>query len=113
RAPTPRASHVTAGSALRRGEDPTDAEGRYTILYPSPPGAAAIRLQVAVFNEDGKRLCESEIINNPKSLAIVDRIRTGDEGEIFQVEGKVSSRVSAGVGGLRVQIVDKTVGVDV
>jgi Neuraminidase-like domain/Salmonella virulence plasmid 28.1kDa A protein len=113
RGATARAFHVTEGSALRLGEDSTDAEGRYTILYPSPPGAAAIRLQVAVFNADGKRLCESDIISHPKSLEIVDLIATVEEGATFQVEGKVSSRVSAGVSGLRVQIVDKTVGADV
>src|SRR5262245_35283426 len=113
RGATARAFHVNEGSALRLGEDSTDEEGRYTILYPSPPGASAIRLQIAVFNADGKRLGESDIISHPKSLEIVDLIAPVEDGAMFQVDGKVSSRVSAGVGGLRVQIVDKTVGADV
>src|SRR6266540_964982 len=108
-----RAFHANERHALRLGEDSTDSGGRYTIRYAAPPGVGAVHLKVAVFNADDKTLRESDVINNPKPLEIVDLVTPGEDGATFQVDGRVSSRTSAGVGGLRVQIVDKTVGADV
>ncbi|MGH9937750.1 MAG: neuraminidase-like domain-containing protein, partial [Blastocatellia bacterium] len=113
RGATVRAFHMNERISLRLGEDSTDAGGRYTIRYAALPGATATHLKVAVFNSNGKALCESEVINNSSPLEIVDLVAPVVGSAMFQVEGKVSSRTSAGVGGLRVRIVDKTVGADV
>lgn len=101
------------GGTLRLGEDTTDAEGRYTIRYAPLPGATAIDLRVAVLDAKGKTLREPAIIRNAKPLEIADLQVSSVDRITFQVAGKVASRSRAGVGGLRVQIVDKTVGDDV
>jgi hypothetical protein len=56
---------------------------------------------------------ESTEIKAAVTLTVPDQCAPDRGGVQFTVEGKVSSRVSAGIGGLRVQIVDKTVGGDV
>ena len=94
---------------LRLGEDTTDAEGRYTIRYAMLPGVDAINLRVVVFDTDGKPLRDSDTIREAKPLEIVDLIVHTP----YWVDGKVASRVSASVGGLRVVIVDKGIGGDV
>jgi hypothetical protein len=58
-------------------------------------------------------MAQSKRKPNAKSLKNVEVVVSGVESMTFQVDGKVSSRFRAGVGGLRVQIVDKTVGDDV
>lgn len=108
-----RAVHETAASALRLGEDTTDAEGRYTIRYEPLPEVDGINLHVTVFDADGKPLHESDVIRGAKPLEIVDLIVPGVDIKPYRVEGRVASRVSASVGNLRVVIVDKGVGGDV
>ena len=107
-----RAHHVTERDARRLGEDTTDAEGRYTIRYEPLPGVESINLRVTVLDADGNPLCESDVIRGAKPLEVVNLIVPGDEMKTYRVEGKVASRVSAGIGGLRVVIVDKGVGGD-
>ncbi len=108
-----RAFHVDERGALHLGEDTTDVEGRYTIRYAALPGLEAIHLRVVVFDAEGRPLRESVTIRDAQALEIVDLVASGAESATFQVEGRVASRVSAAVGGLRVAIVDKTVGEDV
>src|SRR3990170_8722754 len=55
----------------------------------------------------------TDVIRRAKPLEIVDPIVPASELEPHQVEGKIFSRSSASVGGLRVVIVDKGVGGDV
>ena len=107
-----RAFHADERGALRLGEDTTDAEGRYTIRYAALPGVDTIHLRVVVFDAEGRPLRESDIIREAQALEIVDLIASPADGATFEVEGQVVSRVSAAVGGLRVLIVDKTVGDD-
>ena len=109
---TVRGSHMGERGILRLGEDTTDAEGRYTIRYAVLPGGEAIHLQVAVLGSDGQMLQESEIIREAKALEVVDLVVSGADTRTLFVEGKVVSRVSAGVGGLHIQIVDRSVGRD-
>lgn len=108
-----RVVHEAAAGSLRLGEDTTDAEGRYTIRYESLPGMDGINLRVTVFDADGKPLHDSDVIRGAKPLEIVDLIVPGVDIKPYRVEGKVASRVSASVGGLRVVMVDKGVGGDV
>src|SRR5439155_23798518 len=108
-----RAMHAANAGSVRLGEDTTDAEGRYTIRYEMLPGVDGINLRVTVFDADGKPLHESDVIRGAKLLEIVDLIVPGVDIISYRVEGKVASRVSASVGGLRVVIVDKGVGGDV
>lgn len=108
-----RAFHVGEPGMLRLGEDTTDDEGRYTIRYTMLPGVGTIQLHVVVFDSNGKPLRESDVIHEAKPLEIVDIVVPSVDHATILVEGKVASRLSAGVGGLRVQIVDKTVGDDV
>lgn len=108
-----RAVHEAVAGSLRLGEDTTDAEGRYTIRYEPLPGVDGINLRVTIFDADGKPLRDSNVIRGAKPLEIVDLIVPGVDIKPYRVEGKVASRVSASVGGLRVVIVDKGVGGDV
>ncbi len=108
-----RAFHESDRGAIRLGEDTTDAEGRYTIRYELLPGVDVINLRVTVFDAAGKLLHDSDVIRGAKLLEIVDLIVPGADIKPYRVEGKVFSRVSAGVGGLSVVIVDKGIGGDV
>ncbi len=107
------AVHMDGAYAIRLGEDNTDAEGRYTIRYELLPEVDSINLRVAVFDADGKTLRDSDVIRGAKPLEIVDIIVPSIDITPYRVEGKVASRISASVGGLRVVIVDKGVGGDV
>src|SRR5262249_28206334 len=60
-----------------------------------------------------KLLREAAVIRNAKPLEIVNLMVPGAAPRIFEVEGKIVSRVSAGVGGIRVKIVSKRVGDDI
>ena len=82
---------------------------------------SATRKLVSVFQNE-RRLEPSGSVDEPtanalnaalKELGALDPATPGADSATFQVEGKVTSRVSAGVGGLRVRIVDKTVGKDI
>ena len=108
-----RAFDESERGAIRLGEDTTDAEGRYTIRYELLPGVDGINLRVAVFDADDKRLHDSDVIRGAQPLEIVDLKVPSVDTKPYQVEGKVASRVSADVGGLRVVIVDRGVGGDV
>ena len=106
-----RAEHMAPKGSFRLGEDSPDAEGRYTIRYEPLPGDNTLNLRLTVFDANGKAL-NSKDIQNVKPLQIVDLTIAGADVDIktYRVEGKVFSGVSAGVGGLRVEIVDKGVG---
>lgn len=69
-----RAVHEADRSAIRLGEDSTDAEGRYTIRYELLPGVDAINLRVSVSDNDGELLKSSEVIRNAKPLQMIDLI---------------------------------------
>lgn len=106
------AFHAGNRGVLRLGQDTTDTEGRYTIRYSRLPGVGGINLRVTVFNADGKPLSESDVIRKAKRMEIVDLIVPAVGIKTIHVAGKVTSRVSASVGGLQIRIVDKTVGKD-
>jgi hypothetical protein len=108
-----RAFHVGEPGILRLREDTTDAEGRYTIRYSMLPGVNILHLRIAAFDADGKPLSESDVIREAKLLEMVDLVVPDMVDTTFQVEGRVASRVSAGISGLRVRVVDKAVGEDV
>jgi hypothetical protein len=103
--------HEGGQGSIRLGEDATDPEGRYTIGYDSALGLDGARLRVAAFDPNGKQRADATIAA-PKPVEIVNLI-VPREAPAYRVEGKVASRLRAGVGGLRVQIVDKHVGPDV
>jgi hypothetical protein len=109
---TVRAFHILENDSdfIRLGEDTTDAEGRYTIRYEMPEGLENIRLCVRVFDSNGNQLIQSDLIRKAKPLEIVNLIVPSIEIAAFQVEGKIASRNSPGIGGLWVQIVDRAVG---
>lgn len=106
------AIHMDGAHAIRLGEDNTDAERRYTIRYELLPEGDSINLRVTVFTADGKPLRDSDVIREAKPLEIVDLIVPSVAITPYRVEGRITSRVSASVGGLRVVIVDKGVGGD-
>ncbi|TMV44388.1 PA14 domain-containing protein,virulence plasmid 28 protein [Paenibacillus mesophilus] len=112
-----RAYHADARGNLRIGEDTSDIEGQYTIRYEPLPDNGAIVLFVAAYDASGKLLGQSEVLEGAGNLEIVDLVVSIAEPEpevaMYRVEGKASSRISAGVSGLRVRIVDKAVGADV
>ena len=107
------AVHEDGARAIRLGEDNTDAEGRYAIRYEMPPGVRTINLRVAAFDAGGVLLKQAEIIQDATPLETVNLILDIISPPTYRVDGKVSSRASAGVGGLRVMIVGKGVGGDV
>lgn len=103
-------SEADQGS-IHQGEDATDPEGRYTIGYDLALGLNGVKLRVAAFDPDSKLRADATI-EAAKPVEIVN-LTVPHEVPSYRVEGKVASRTRAGVGGLRVQIVDKNVGADV
>jgi hypothetical protein len=108
-----RAFHADERGMLRLGEDATDAEGRYTIRYTALPGMSSVDLRLVVLSPDGNPLYESDVFRDAKPLEVVDLRIPPAPGTVYRVEGTVGRRGSAGVGGLRVIVVDKAVGGDV
>ncbi|MFE6903603.1 neuraminidase-like domain-containing protein [Streptomyces sp. NPDC057717] len=112
---TPFASQVilfeeNAAGSLHLGEDSTDPEGRYTITYALPDGMDGTSLRVAAFDGDGQHRAE-ETFQATTPVQIVDLVVEGNPNA-YRVTGRLSSDVRAGVGGLRIVIVDKNVGGD-
>ncbi len=97
--------------SIHLGEDAADPEGRYSIGYDAASGQDGAKLRVAAFAPDGRQRADATIAA-PKPFEIVNLVVAVD-APAFSVEGKVASRTRAGVGGLRVQIVDKNAGPDV
>jgi ABC toxin-like protein/neuraminidase-like protein/putative peptidoglycan binding protein/virulence plasmid A protein len=108
-----RAVHESARGAIRLGEDMTDAEGRYTIRYELLPGLESVALRIVASDETGSQVAASDVIASARPLEKVDLLVPAVDGAQYVVEGRVTSRVRAGVGGLRVVIVDKGVGGDI
>ncbi|MFF1566871.1 neuraminidase-like domain-containing protein [Streptomyces sp. NPDC058293] len=112
---TPFASRVilfeeNAAGSLHLGEDSTDPEGRYTITYALPDGMNGTSLRVAAFDGDGQHRAE-ETFEASTPVQIVDLVVVGNPNA-YRVTGRLSSDARAGVGGLRIVIVDKNVGGD-
>ena len=99
-----------ATGSLRVGEDSTDPEGRYAITYALLDGMDGVKLRVAAFDGDGQRRAEAAI-EASRPVEVVNLVVQGD-GRAFRVTGNLSSGSRAGVGGLRVVIIDKDVGGD-
>jgi Neuraminidase-like domain len=97
--------------SIRLGEDATDPEGRYAIAYELPAGVDSARLRIAAFAADGQRRAQATL-EAAKPVEIVN-LRVQGEGTAYRVSGKVVSHARAGVGSLRVVIVDKNIGGDV
>ncbi|WP_199307266.1 neuraminidase-like domain-containing protein, partial [Alkalinema sp. FACHB-956] len=108
-----RAFHEGEQATVRLGEDSSDAEGRYTIRYEPLPGITRLILRVIVSDAQRNELKSSDRIQTDQPLTIVNLIVPQLRAVTYQVTGKVSSPVSAGVEGLRVLVVDKAVGEDV
>lgn len=96
--------------SLRLGEDLTDPEGRYTINYALPVGTngTGVKLRVSAYDDANQRRAEA-IIMATRPVEVVNLTVQG-EGQAFVVAGKVTSTTRAGIGGLRVVIVDMGVG---
>lgn len=107
-----RAAHDTGNGIVRLGQDTSDDAGRYTIRCESLPGAAAISLLVTAFDSTGTSALASARLDAPGPLEILDLAVGAAEIRPYRVGGKVASAASAGVGKLRVIIVDKGVGGD-
>ncbi|SDW57191.1 PA14 domain-containing protein [Marininema mesophilum] len=108
-----RAFHMDKRCILRLGEDTTDTQGRYTIRYTTLPEVNVIHLRVVVLDNAGQILGETEVSREVHSIEIVDLLIPSQDVVTFHVDGKVTSRVSSGIGGLTVRIMDKGVGADV
>lgn len=67
-----RAIHESDRSAIRLGEDTTDAEGRYTIRYEQLPEVASIHLRVSAIAPNGTRLQTSDVVRDAKPLEVID-----------------------------------------
>lgn len=66
------AVHESDRTAIRLGEDTTDAEGRYTIHYEPLPEIAEINLRVLVTDKEGQPLQSSDLVQNAKRLEIIN-----------------------------------------
>ncbi|MBD2026807.1 neuraminidase-like domain-containing protein [Leptolyngbya sp. FACHB-711] len=69
-----RAVHEDDRAVIRLGEDTIDAEGRYTIRYEPLPEVADIHLRVSVVDEAGQLLHSSDVVQNAKSLEVINVI---------------------------------------
>lgn len=67
-----RAAHEAERSAVRLGEDETDAAGLYTIRYELLPGLSATNLRITATAADGKVVASSDLIRNARPLEQVD-----------------------------------------
>ena len=104
------------------GKATTNADGFYAISYNpgqfAAEGKKIIDLIVLAFDTTGKTIATSEIIaagrlqqNETIDLRILKQ--SNPNPVTYNVSGKVASNVSAGIGNLKVVIVDKGVGGDV
>lgn len=86
-----RALQEMDGTAIRMGEDTTDAQGHYTIRYELLPGFDGIDLRVAAVREDGELLQSSEPTHNPKPVEIIDLTVSADRkrAEQRRIQGLV------------------------
>jgi len=107
-----RAFHETESGAIRLGEDATDAEGHYTIRYELLPGIDAVELRVCAIGTDGATLARSERVSQAKPWETLDVVLPAFGLNTYRVTGQVRSRLSTGIGGLRLLVVDKGVGGD-
>ena len=106
-----RAFHIHEQGTIRLGEDSPDTNGQYTIQYLHPSSIEAINLKVGIFDLDGKLLNESDITSNATPLEFINlEVADSIEATNYQVQGKVTSNISAGIGNLKVQIIDKAAG---
>jgi hypothetical protein len=109
-----RAFHLHERGRLRLGEDSTDIEGYYTIRYNALPGEGPVHLRVVVCDLNGRPFYESDIRPEANPVEIIDLlvpdVSNVEVTTTYQVEGRITSPVSAGISGLSVWIVDKTVG---
>jgi hypothetical protein len=106
------------------GQTNTNEDGHYQTYYDpllySRPGEGVRRVKevidliVQVYDANGATLAESTPIHDPASEIRVD-LKVGElpaSNGFFHVVGRVASNTRAGVGGLRIVIVDKNVGGD-
>ncbi len=115
---------VRAVDQDRRGENPvgetyTDKNGKYQITYSESQFRRTEKeiggpdLIVRVYSAEGQIVAHSKRKRNANQEETVNLTVSVSEHVTYQVVGQVASRFSAGVGGLRVLIVDKGVGADV
>ncbi len=103
-------SEERAAGSLPLGEGTTDPEGRYAITYALLDRADGARLRIAAFDGEGQRRAEA-LFEAGGPVQVVDLVVQSD-GRVFRVAGRISSDARAGVGGLRVAVVDRNVGGD-
>lgn len=86
-----KAFHEAEKGSIRLGEDTTDVDGRYTILYQMLPGVASISLRVSLYDKDGSLLRSSEVLHNAGSLEIVDlTLPIAEEPPaVHRIEGRI------------------------
>jgi len=90
--------------------DSSDSDGLYSIQYQLTSISRKVRIQLVVFDTEGTKLCESDIIENPKKIETINLTVTNLKEYTYDVKGVVFSKISAGVEGLKVKIVDRVPG---
>jgi hypothetical protein len=105
-----RAAHIAGSDVVRLGDDTTDAEGRYTVRYAPVPGFDDVNLVVTVLGDDGSTLRRSDIVGQAKPFEVINLDVPDPARRAYRVTGRVISRASASVSGLKVRIVDRGVG---
>ena len=101
------------------GGTTTDRKGNFTIRYTSaqfrhsPKEVGGPDLIVRAYFDDGQLMVQSKRKRNAKREENINLVGLEKKYITYHVEGRVTSSVRTGVGGLRVRIMDKTVGKDV
>ncbi len=80
-----------AAGVFRLGEDPTDAEGKYTIRYEPIPGIESVDLRVSVADATGKILLNSELITTAKLIEVQNLSLPAlkPDAELHRVDGRI------------------------
>jgi hypothetical protein len=66
--------HESREGSIRLGQDATDADGRYTIPYETPPGIDSIDARVVALDDTSRSVKSSDIVRGAGRLQVIDLV---------------------------------------
>lgn len=102
-----RAIHETEPGQPLLGEDRTDSQGHYAILYNRPPAGSSVTLRISVSLKEGTDVLSSILVSNARPQEVVDLVIPGAEQPTARVYGTVRNEFGVLMDGVTVQAVDR------